>query len=443
MASVAPELNRLSETTNPSSPVGYLIPEFPGQTHVIFEREIERLVELGQPVQIISTRCHRVNTCKHESLIEKSKSAFYLFPFNPLTNLAYCLTRPRQLASALSLLREVSPRLVDRGKNLAFLLCGAKLARFAAQIGMTHVHSQTCGQGALILAYAKRLGGPTYSLTLINPLKVFGPHQPQKWRDAAFALVLTQRLREEVHHTLNGDLPDLVKVAPLGVDTTVYHRSRPYEPWRGAGPARVFACGRLNPCKGHADLIHAVARLRGQGLNVTLAIAGEVDNPASTHRTELEALIRQLGLEGAVSLLGALSEPDVRAQHGRAHVFCLASWEEPLGVAIIEAMAMSLPVVTTRAGGVPEIIDDQIHGVLVHPRDPGALAAAIGTILQDPNRALRLGAAARERICDRFSSDLSARLILRLLQQSRPVELTPAQGAPPPGQDRPAGSKPR
>src|SRR5262249_30234532 len=154
--------------------------------------------------------------------------------------------------------------------------------------------------------------------------------------------------------------PSVLDIAPMGVDVSGFHRGIPYAPWEGGGPLSVFSCGRLNPCKGHADLIRAVQLVAGRGIDARLTIAGEDETGGDGYHRTLASLIEALGVGDRVQLLGAVSESRVRAELEQAHVFALASLAEPLGVAIMEAMAMSVPVVVTGAGGVPELVDRDV-----------------------------------------------------------------------------------
>lgn len=197
----------------------------------------------------------------------------------------------------------------------------------------------------------------------------------------------------------------------MGVDVVKFRRQTPYQPWDGNGPCRIVSCGRLNACKGHDDLIHAVALLRGRGIQATLHIAGQDDSGSGAYRAYLTGLAQELGVAEQVQLLGAVSESVVRSELESAHVFALASLHEPLGVAIMEAMALELPVVVTGAGGVAELVDDGDDGVLVRPRDPADLADKLLRVLREPELARRLGKAARSKVKQSFHNYVSAEVL--------------------------------
>jgi glycosyltransferase involved in cell wall biosynthesis len=298
---------------------------------------------------------------------------------------------------------------------LGLILMAAKLVHTARLQGWQHVHVHSCADAANIALFAKWLGGIKYSITLHNPLAVYGGNQRQKWRHATFGIVITHAILNDVRKTLRENLPPQIEVAPMGVDASVFSRAYPYRPYEGHGALRVFCCARLNPCKGHRFLVEAIDLLRREGMSILLEIAGEDDAGGGGYRHELEALIRSRGLQGHVSLLGAVSEEVVRERLTHAHVFVLASLEEPLGVAIMEAMSMKVPVIATRAGGVPELICDGQDGILVPPSDSVSIAQALKAIATNPKTAGNLGELARRKVVNKYSADGSAMAIRRLV----------------------------
>jgi glycosyltransferase involved in cell wall biosynthesis len=402
--------------------IGYLIPEFPGQTHIFFWREMNALRARGVEPELVSTRPPPQGIISHSWAQEAMARTVYLAPPGPqgLVESVFELARaaPRGWARCLaSIARAQGLDAKGRAQLLAFAVMGGRLAALARQRGWKHVHVHSCANAAHVAMFAHLLSGMPYSLTLHGPLEHYGPNQREKWRFSRFALVITRKLLNEVNAELAGCLPPAVEIAPMGVELHRFVRAAPYSPWTGQGPLRLFACGRLNPWKGHKDLIDAVGLLRARGLDARLEIAGEDEAGGTAYRKDLEALIAAKGLGEAVTLLGAVSEERVRAGLESAHIFSLASLHEPLGVAIMEAMAMRLPVVVTGAGGVPELVDDGVDGLLVPPETPSVLAERLEAVARDPELARRLGEAGRAKVERSFSSERSAELLTQLLQR--------------------------
>lgn len=183
-----------------------------------------------------------------------------------------------------------------------------------------------------------------------------------------------------------------------------------------AGAAVVGTVGRLAEQKGQIDLIRALPLLRADIPEVLCLIAG--DGPL---REALEAEARRLGVEDCLRLLGHRADvPNVLAA---LDLFVLPSLWEGLPQALLEAMAMSLPVLAARGVGVDELVTHEENGLLVPPRDPAALAAAGRRLLRDPLLARRLGAAARrsaagERSLAGVTAQVDA-LYRRLLRRDR------------------------
>jgi glycosyltransferase involved in cell wall biosynthesis len=146
----------------------------------------------------------------------------------------------------------------------------------------------------------------------------------------------------------------------------------------------------LRPQKGLDVLVRAVAEAARELPAVRVAIAGE-----GPERGRLEELATELGVADRVLLLGHRSDvPDLLAAFD---VAVSSSWFEGSPLAALEYMDAGLPVVATRVGGMPDLIEDRVHGRLVEPGDPGALAAAIVEVVRDRDRAAEMGARARER----------------------------------------------
>lgn len=406
--------------------IGYLVPEFPGQTHNFFWRELAALDKLGVTCSLISTRLppRGLRSVAWEAQAVARTSYLYPLTLSDIPALLASLWHAGPTGWARVVRAIASADVADwkeRARFAAMTAMGAKLAALSRRDGWHHVHVHSCANSANIAVLAHLLSGLSYSLTLHNPLWVYGSNQKMKWQNAAFGIVITEAVRTDVLTTLAGHLPPKIAVAPMGVEVDVFKRTRPYEAFDGTGTLRVFCCARLARSKGHEGLARAVAQLRDEGLDVSLSIAGEDDQGGGGYRKELQSALQKLGFDPNTVLLGPQPEAAVRAAIESAHLFVLNSDEEPLGVALMEAMSMEVPVVATRAGGVPELVEDGVSGVLVPPNDPATLAATIRALAADPDRCGRLGAAGRERVVAAFSSDRSARTITDLARDRQSV----------------------
>ena len=402
--------------------IGYFIPQFPGQTHIFLWRERQFLAELGIETDLVSTQLPPRAIASHVWAEEAQKNTVYLFPFaaKDFINSFIEIIKSGPAAwwrciAVIAKARDTS--LSEKVRLLALIFVAGKLAGLARTKGLSHIHVHSCANAANIAMFASLLSKVSYSLTLHGPLTDYGPNQEQKWHLSAFVIVITKKLYDEVNKRLVGYLPQKVAIAPMGVDLSRLQRKTPYSAWNGSDAFHIFSCGRLNRCKGHADLITAIDILKKRGFNVDLQIAGEDEQGGTGYRQELEKLIEQLGLKSCVSLLGAVSEDVVNASLEKAHIFVLASLHEPLGVAIMEAMAMEMPVLVTGSGGVKELIDDGIDGLLVEPEAPDKLADAIARVLQNPELALSLSQASRKKIIAKFSHRRSAETIAQCLEE--------------------------
>jgi glycosyltransferase involved in cell wall biosynthesis len=170
------------------------------------------------------------------------------------------------------------------------------------------------------------------------------------------------------------------------------------------GPT-VVAVGRLVPFKGTEYLIRAAAILRADAPGLRVVLVG--DGPL---RPALERLVSGLGLEREVLFRGALSHEETLATMRGASVLCQPSvtveygYAEALGVTLLEAGAMGVPVVATRSGGMPEIVSDGESGFLVEERDARSLADRLARLLADGELRKRMGAAGRKIALERFDA---------------------------------------
>jgi glycosyltransferase involved in cell wall biosynthesis len=165
----------------------------------------------------------------------------------------------------------------------------------------------------------------------------------------------------------------------------------------------LLCLGRLVSAKGFDTALTALAMLAGRFPELRLTIAG--DGP---ERPELEAQAAALGLDGRVTFAGWVDPDRVPELLRAAGVVVMPSRREGLPVAAVEAAAMARPIVASRVGGLPELIEHECSGLLVEPEDPRGVADAVAYLLEHPAEAARLGRAARARVRETLSLDRCA-----------------------------------
>jgi glycosyltransferase involved in cell wall biosynthesis len=202
--------------------------------------------------------------------------------------------------------------------------------------------------------------------------------------------------REKIYCVLNGLVP--AEWDP-GTDGTAVRREF------GIAPYTVVLAiiSRLFSWKGHTELLKALALVRESETNFKLLVVGEDDvfaHPGGgSYRKELEALAQQLALTDQVIFTGFRS--DVQQVLAACDIFTLPSFEEPLGVAFLEAMAMEKPVIALASGGVPEVVEHDSTGLLSEPGDIHGLAANILALIRDPGLRMHLGTCGRMHVRQR------------------------------------------
>ena len=155
--------------------------------------------------------------------------------------------------------------------------------------------------------------------------------------------------------------------------------------------ALVVAVGRLVPAKGYADLVDAIALLEDHHVHVVIVGEGE-------SRREIEARIASRGLSRRIRLLGEVAPAQALRWIKASDLFVMASVTEGTPVALLEAAALGAPIVTTSAGGIPDVVEDVVHARIVPPAEPAGLASAIRSTLLDPALARAMGERARRHV---------------------------------------------
>jgi phosphatidylinositol alpha-mannosyltransferase len=192
---------------------------------------------------------------------------------------------------------------------------------------------------------------------------------------------------------------DEVRIIPNGVEIEPFEAAQPAELPEGR---KLLFVNRLDPRKGFGVMVEAFGLLAAGYDDLVLVVAGD-----GKERSAFKNL--PPGLRKRVLMLGNVPHALLPPYHAACDLFCAPSLgRESFGIVLVEAMAAGLPVVASGIPGYREVIRDEVDGLLVPPRDAGALAGAVSRLLDDPELARRLGAAGRAR-ARRYSWDVVTR----------------------------------
>ena len=204
---------------------------------------------------------------------------------------------------------------------------------------------------------------------------------------------------EAIHLVFNGTDLRRFSPAPGGKD-----RIEPQ-----FGPHMIFACRQLFPRKGIRFLIEAAAQLKPRYPDLKVVLAGD-----GFERPELIQLAENLGIASDVTFLGWVANSELPPYYRAAAVSVIPSLEEGFGIPAAEAMGCETAVVASDAGGLPEVVQHGVTGLVVPRGDSAALAEAIGSLLGDPERRAKMGRAGRERALRLFDWDRTAEQFERI-----------------------------
>jgi colanic acid/amylovoran biosynthesis glycosyltransferase len=280
-----------------------------------------------------------------------------------------------------------SPRFLARA--LVVMPTAASFARVIRQRGTDHVHAHWATHSGLAAYLIHLLTGIPYSITAhAHDIHVDRTMLEEKLGNAAAVATISEFNRRQLSDLYGEKVASKVHVIRCGVDSTVFD-----SPERTASEVlRIVMVASLERRKGHAVLLEACSALIGEGIAVSATMIG-----GGEEHDALARRIDQLGLADSVTLAGPRPRQEVADALRDADVFVLPSITltsgkmEGIPVALMEAMATGLPVISTPMSGIPELVTDGVHGMLVAEGDVAALTSALRRLHGDAELRARMG----------------------------------------------------
>lgn len=409
-------------------PIAYLTLEYGALTSTFVYREVQALRERGMPVVTASVHRPRDQVISGEARSELD-ATFFLYA-RPKTARAAAVARmARRRPAAFRRTLRVAARDAaaartsepgDRPKMLWHFAHACSLAEWLEERDVAHVHAHFAHVATSIAMYAASLLDISFSFTgHANDLFVRGAALREKVERSAFTVCISEHNRRFLEGL--GCSRDRMTIVRCGIDPAQY-AFRPLPP-RGR-EFRVLSVGRLVEKKGMVHLLDAVDRLKRRGVPVRFTVVG--GGPLGE---SLEQRARARELDAHIELLGSQPQERVRELLREHDVFalgCVVAADgdvDGIPVSLMEAMAMGIPVVSTRVSGIPELVEHERTGLLATPADPEDLADKLTIVWQSPERAARMARDARQTIEDEFAQSHNAERLAghleRALRQAR------------------------
>jgi colanic acid/amylovoran biosynthesis glycosyltransferase len=403
----------------------YFVSLFPCWSETFIVREIQALLRQGVDVRIVSL--------KHasEKLVQSDAQALLdrvIYPQPAVRGTAaalwQCIRHPlREARNLWQIVSHFSARPEAMVKTLGSWWRTVALMPALHELRPDHVHAHWATYPSTAAMFAAEALRVPFSFTAHAHDIFLEDHLLARKIDrCAFGVAISEFNRRYLAEKATPLAREKMQVIHCGVSPKTFGFQA-----EGRSPGRLLAVGRHDEIKGFAHLIDACALLAQQGVAFECDVIG--DGPL---RPALQQKIDAAGLGERVRLLGARKQEEVREALLRSSIFVLPSVVTTRGdrdgipVALMEAMAVGAPVVSTRVSGIPELVEHERTGLIAEPGNAQDLARQLSRLLADPDLGRKLAAAARTKVEQEFDVDIEAGKLRRAIEQHR----TSAPGRP-------------
>ncbi len=400
--------------------MGIVISMFPELHETFILRELVALEKRGLNFDVYSLQYPRDPITLDDAIRLSENRTFYTGLINYRTVgtfFKYCTLKPLTMLSSIAkVCWQGRDRPAEVLKNLSILPLSLHIADIGKKRNVVHWHGHWANVPTTACWYINKFTGQSWSAA-IHGEDIFTTNRylRHKLDDASFSVVCSGHFCNHLKTQIGLQHPDQIHLNYHGLDPRVVERE-PYVRTADSNQINLVSIGRLVPTKGHDVLIGALAKIKpGLSKQVTLKIIG-----SGPLEHELVKLAVEQGVEDNIEFCGALAFEDVLHTLEAADVFCLAPRMIP-GLApdgipnvIAEAMALGVPVITTRVSAIPELVEHDTSGILVECDDVEAFAEAIVRLINDADKRLAIGVAARAKVDVLFNQQKNINELLDL-----------------------------
>lgn len=402
-------------------PIAYLVSRYPAISHTFILREVLALRERGFSISVASINApDRADAELTAEEISEARKTLYVKNSGIgrllAAHLRTLVTSPAGYFRGLLYALRLAGPSANALYYLFYFAEAVIIGRWMARQHLSHLHVHFATPAATVALITAKCFPVTYSITVHGPDEFYdvpGYRLREKVESAVFVVCIGLFARSQLMRLTAFQQWNKFVICPLGVDPDVFVPA----PFReNPEPFSILCVGRLVSAKAQHILILAAELLVREGRSIIVNLVG--DGP---ERGSLESLCAERGLGHVVRFAGSVNQDRIREYYARADAFVLPSFAEGIPVVLMEAMAMEIPCITTMITGIPELIRDGEHGLLVMPSDVEGLAEAINLLISDPELRRRLAEAGRQRVANSYNLEFNTERLANALQKWLPT----------------------
>jgi colanic acid/amylovoran biosynthesis glycosyltransferase len=400
--------------------VSYFTSTYPRATDTFIQREVVGLRSKGIEVLTAALRSPEATNNVSDLIRNERKNTAYFLPANPLRllriNILTVVKAPGDYLKTLKLaFKTRKPGIKGALYQLFYFQEALLLSDYLKSHNIQHLHNHFGDSSGMVAMLASHLSGVGYSITFHGPHIFFEPTLlalREKIKYAKFIVCISHYCKSQL--MLFSDVEDWhkLKIVHCGVDVDQYAMPLVKPTTDSSQPVKLLYVGRLAAEKGVPVLLRSLISLKNDGHRFHLTLLG--DGP---ERTALEMEVKENGLTEMVHFAGFASQETVRDTLQNSDVFILPSFAEGVPVSLMEAMACGVPVIGTNVGGVTELIEHGVSGMVVAPSDDVALQNAILSYIKHPELRETIRITARNTIESNFNFRIEVNKLEHLIKE--------------------------
>ncbi len=381
--------------------IAYFTNTYPRATDTFIRREVIGLRQRGFDVLTYSVRKTGSDHDVDNEVIQEKKNTQYLLPFNlfslVLTGIGLFFSNPLLfIKTKILALKTARPGIKGHFLQIVYFLEAIELAKRLKKDKIDHLHNHLGDNSGNVTLFAAKLAGIPFSISIHGPHIFFdGLHWAldKKTELSKFISCIGHFCTSQM--MLYSDKAHWSKfnIVRCGVDLKQFEFKTPERKAK-----KLVYVGRLSAEKGVPILFESLNLLKTQDIDVELTLLGDGED-----RTFLEDLAKEMNIDDRVIFGGFVDQKTIANTLRASDIFVLPSFAEGIPVALMEAMAIGIPVIATYVGGITELVIDGETGQVVSPSDPASLSDAIARYVDDQSFCKRIAIQARTKVEEEFN----------------------------------------